>query len=113
MPIPIECEANPAVIKKAIDQALEEADQQKISGAEITPFLLKRVNELSNNESSASNIELIKNNAALGANIAVQLSKLPPLISIDDSIQSNKDSKSQDKVQMDEIEVRIEDQSKP
>ena len=71
VPIPIECEANPAVIKKAIDQALAEADQQKISGAEITPFLLKRVNELSNNESSASNIELIKNNAALGANIAV------------------------------------------
>ena len=67
VPIPIEKEANSAVIRKAIDQALAEADEQKIAGAEITPFMLKRVNEISGGESSASNIELIKNNASIGA----------------------------------------------
>jgi len=49
----------------------------------ITPFLLKRVNELTGGESSASSksfytncadVELIKNNAKLGAEIAVSLS---------------------------------------
>jgi pseudouridine-5'-phosphate glycosidase len=38
----------------------------------ITPFLLKRVNELTGGESSASNVELIKNNAKVGASIAVK-----------------------------------------
>jgi|TARA_B110000285_G_C14748264_1_gene433994 pseudouridine-5'-phosphate glycosidase len=36
--------------------------------------MLKRINELTNGESSASNVELIKNNAALAAKIAVELS---------------------------------------
>jgi pseudouridine-5'-phosphate glycosidase len=47
-----------------------------VSGAKITPFLLKRVNEITGGESSASNIELIKNNARLAGKIAVELSKL-------------------------------------
>lgn len=74
-PIPADKEANPEVIRNAIAQAIKEADEQKISGAKITPFMLKRVNELTNGESSASNVELIKNNANLAAKIAVALSK--------------------------------------
>lgn len=54
VPIPAEKAADTQVIRSAIDQALAEADERKISGAEITPFLLKRVNELSGGESSAS-----------------------------------------------------------
>ncbi len=67
VPIPADKAADSALIKNAIATALSEADAQKIAGAEITPFLLKRVNELTGGESSASNVELIKNNAALGA----------------------------------------------
>ena len=88
MPIPADKEANSAMIRQAIDQALAEADEQKIAGAEITPFLLKRVNEISGGESSASNIELIKNNAALGAKIAWSLSALPPQMTIGEAIKS-------------------------
>lgn len=66
---------------------MQEADQKGIKGAEITPFLLKRVNELTEGESSASSkintffnsyldVELIKNNAKLGAQIACSLSEI-------------------------------------
>jgi len=54
VPVPEDKEANSENIKKAIGQALGEAEAQKVSGFEITPFLLKRVNELTGGESSAS-----------------------------------------------------------
>ena len=73
VPIPEDKAGDSAVIKKSIDQALAEADEQNVSGAEITPFLLKRVAELSEGNSSDANVELIKNNATLGAQIAVAL----------------------------------------
>jgi len=55
---------------------LEEADQKGLKGALISPFILKRINELTKGESSAANVELIKNNAKLGGQVAVQLSKI-------------------------------------
>jgi len=76
VPIPADKAADSALIKKGIEQALEEADQQKIAGALITPFMLKRVNELTGGESAASNVELIKNNAVVGARISKSLSQL-------------------------------------
>ena len=51
-----------------------EANEQQIAGAEITPFLLKRIHELTEGESGASNVELIKNNARIGSQIAIALS---------------------------------------
>jgi len=41
--------------------------EKGIEGAECTPFLLKRINELTNGDSSKSNVALIKNNAKIGA----------------------------------------------
>ena len=76
VPIPEEDKDNIAKISSSIDQALKEADEKQIEGAKITPFLLKRVNELSEGASSKSNVELIKNNARIGAQISVELSKL-------------------------------------
>jgi pseudouridylate synthase len=76
VPIPEEDTEHIEKIRSAIDRALVEADEQKIGGAAITPFLLKRVNELSDGFSSKSNVELIKNNAVVGAKISVELSKL-------------------------------------
>jgi pseudouridine-5'-phosphate glycosidase len=47
-----------------------------VSGRALTPFLLRRINELSKGDSLKSNIALVKNNAALGTAIAVALSRL-------------------------------------
>ena len=62
-------------IEDHIQQSLAEADAHNISGNAITPFLLKRVNERSGGASLSVNIALIKNNAAVGATIAVELAK--------------------------------------
>ena len=44
-----------------------------IQGHQVTPFLLKRIQELTGGESLSANIALIKHNAKIGAQIAVAL----------------------------------------
>lgn len=75
-PIPEEYEMEPAVINKAIDSAIKEAEEKGIKGKESTPFLLAKVKELTEGASLDSNIQLVYNNAKLGAQIAVELSKI-------------------------------------
>jgi len=75
-PIPKAYEMEPAVINKAIDIAVKEAEGKGIKGKESTPFLLARVKELTEGASLDSNIQLVYNNAKLGAQIAVELSKV-------------------------------------
>jgi pseudouridine-5'-phosphate glycosidase len=75
-PIP-ETDALPAdVVEARIDEACREAERAGISGKELTPFLLQRINELTGGRSLAANIALIKNNAALAAQIAVELARI-------------------------------------
>ncbi len=69
-PIPTEFAMPVETINGAIEQALKEADEQGIAGKESTPFLLARVCELTGGNSLDSNIQLVLNNARLGANIA-------------------------------------------
>ncbi|CAM8949657.1 unnamed protein product [Rhodiola kirilowii] len=76
VPIPREQAASGSMIESAIQQALKEAREKNITGSAETPFLLKRVNELTGGASLAANIALVKNNAIIGAKIAVSLSKL-------------------------------------
>ena len=63
-----------ARIKAAIETALGEARVAGVGGSEETPFLLKRVAELTGGASLRRNIELIKRNAGVGGEIAVALS---------------------------------------
>jgi len=59
-----------------IQKALNAATVNKISGKEVTPFLLKYIADNTKGESLEANIALIKHNAKVGAEIAVILSKL-------------------------------------
>jgi pseudouridine-5'-phosphate glycosidase len=52
------------------ETASKEAIAQKIGGQELTPFLLKRVNELTSGKSMRANLTLLLNNARLAAQIA-------------------------------------------
>lgn len=70
-PVPAEQEIAPAVIEKYIQEALKAAAVEKISGKELTPFLLKYIANHTHGESLDANIALIKHNARLGAAIAV------------------------------------------
>lgn len=69
-------EADKEKINEAIALAIKELDEQKIIGKDCTPFLLKRIVELTSGESLEANIALVLNNARLGAKIALEYKKL-------------------------------------
>ena len=74
-PIPVADELELSVMNEAINQAIIEADNEKITGKKITPYLLSKVNEITKGKSLNANIKLIKNNANLAAKIAVYFAK--------------------------------------
>ncbi|XP_078509550.1 uncharacterized protein LOC144769367 [Lissotriton helveticus] len=76
VPIPAEAAASGQEVEEAVQQALSEARQQEVRGKEVTPFVLRRVNELTGGKSLEANLALIRNNAKVGSLIAVSLSKL-------------------------------------
>ncbi|MBL0153901.1 MAG: pseudouridine-5'-phosphate glycosidase [Chitinophagaceae bacterium] len=73
-PIPAALEIAPDEIEKHIQSALAAAAEKKISGKEVTPFLLQHIASHTQGESLEANIALIKHNAEVGARIAVALS---------------------------------------
>jgi len=72
-PIPKDASLADEDIYPFIEQAQLEATA--IKGKDITPFLLKRINELTEGKSLKANVALIKNNALLGGKIAKCLFK--------------------------------------
>lgn len=70
-PIPEVFQMAYAPINQAIDQAIEEANTKGIRGKEISPFLLARIKDLTDGESLKANIQLVKNNAKVAAQLAV------------------------------------------
>lgn len=70
-PIPKEFEIPNEEIEKIIDQAIADEEAAGIKGKESTPFLLARIVELTEGRSLDSNIQLVYNNAKLGAEIAL------------------------------------------
>ncbi|XP_051496517.1 uncharacterized protein LOC127394531 isoform X1 [Apus apus] len=76
VPCPQERAASGQAIEEAIQQALSEARSKGITGKELTPFMLQKLNELTDGKSLDSNLALIQNNARVGSCIAVALSKL-------------------------------------
>ncbi|AKM18677.1 pseudouridine-5'-phosphate glycosidase [Geobacillus stearothermophilus] len=73
-PVPKEEELEESYITAIIEQALKEAEKQHITGKAVTPFLLDRVKTLTGGKSLQANIALVKNNAALAADLARELS---------------------------------------
>lgn len=75
-PIPEQFAMDHEVINQAIDEAIAQAKAQGIHGKETTPFLLAKVKDLTGGDSLTANIALVKNNAALAAQVAAELAKL-------------------------------------
>lgn len=73
-PIPEQYEIKKEEIDVSINEALKQMDAQGIKGKDCTPFLLKTIVELTEGRSLDANIELVLNNARLGAEIAKSLS---------------------------------------
>lgn len=75
-PIPEVAALTHEFIDGTIADAVKEADERGIGRKELTPFLLARINELSGGESLKANIQLVRNNAALAARMAVAYAPL-------------------------------------
>ncbi len=73
VPIPREDEIPREAIEPFIERALREADEQKIVGGAVTPFILARLAELTQGASVRANVALLKNNVAAGAELAKAL----------------------------------------
>jgi pseudouridine-5'-phosphate glycosidase len=73
VPVPAADEIPAEEIEPVILQAVAEASSRGLRSAEVTPFLLSRIAELSGERSLRSNLALLKNNAHVAAQIAVAL----------------------------------------
>ncbi|KAG8012781.1 Pseudouridine-metabolizing bifunctional protein C1861.05 [Nibea albiflora] len=75
VPIPDEHAAVGQEIEEAIQAAVTEASAKGITGRDVTPSILQKVNDLTKGKSLQANIALIHNNAKVGSQIACALSK--------------------------------------
>lgn len=71
-PVPAEFEIASGEMEGHIQQALAAAKENNIRGKEVTPFLLQYIASHTKGESLEANIALIKHNAKVGAEIAVE-----------------------------------------
>lgn len=74
-PIPTAYEMDGNEINHVIEAAVLEAKEKGIAGKATTPFLLAKVTELTRGSSLDANIQLVYNNAKVGAQIAVAFSR--------------------------------------
>jgi pseudouridylate synthase len=75
-PIPEAHALDAGQIEARIEEAVREAKAQGISQKEVTPFLLRRLYELTGGRSLEANMALVESNAALAAQVAVELARL-------------------------------------
>ncbi|CAH2068627.1 unnamed protein product, partial [Iphiclides podalirius] len=76
VPVPAKNAMDEKIIEDAIKSVMEEAKTKNIQGKNITPFILSAVSKATKGTSLNTNIALIKNNAQVGADIAVEFQKL-------------------------------------
>lgn len=74
-PIPAKFELDPEMIERTISQAIHQANEEGISGKDITPFLLQRIFEITKGESLTANIALVRHNAEVAADLALALAE--------------------------------------
>ncbi len=76
-PVPSADEIPADEMKRFIDAAVAEARARGVTGKAVTPFLLSFLFESTGGRSLATNIALVKNNAALAARLAASLVRQP------------------------------------
>ena len=75
-PIPEEYAMDLDYINSNIEAAVEECNRLGIKGKETTPFLLDKIQKLTEGKSLAANIQLVYNNAKVATQIACELSRI-------------------------------------
>ena len=73
VPVPEEDEIPLAAIEPLIERALADSEAAGLRSAEVTPYLLRRIAELTGDRSLRANLALLRNNARVAAAIAAAL----------------------------------------
>lgn len=76
VPVPEEFELSADEVERALKEALDEAARLNIRGKATTPFLLSRMERLSEGKTLESNRALLVNNAGVAARIAASLARI-------------------------------------
>jgi len=66
-------EADAELLESAVERAVAEAEESGLRGSDVTPWLLQRVSELSGGVGLRANLGLLRNNARIAGEIAVEL----------------------------------------
>jgi len=74
-PIPAASEIPRDIIMPFVERVIAEAAEHRIAAKAVTPFLLQRLFELTEGRSLEANIDLVLNNARLGAAIAAEITR--------------------------------------
>ena len=75
VPVPAEAEVDAELLRQVLADSLKQADELKITGRDVTPFLLARMSEQSKGATLKANIALLENNARVAAQIARTLAE--------------------------------------
>lgn len=75
VPVPAEFEIPPTELKTALDAALTLAERERVTGRELTPFLLSRMAQASEGKTLRANIALLEKNARVAAAISGNLNQ--------------------------------------
>lgn len=75
-PLPAAAQLDPATHDRLLADALRAADASCVRGKDITPFLLDYIHQHSNGASVAINLQIVRGNCRLGADIARSWSAL-------------------------------------
>ena len=91
-PIPLAHSIKKERIDTIIAEAIENAEKSGISGHANTPFILKRIRELTGGDSIPANKALIEANVARGTRLAVEYQKLERRYAANQGHGSHEDS---------------------
>lgn len=73
VPVPPEFEVPATTLKSALNESLDQAERQLVTGRQLTPFLLSHMAQVSEGATLRANLALLENNARVAAQIAVAL----------------------------------------
>ena len=70
VPVPAEAEVESSLLQRVLEEAIAEAERERIGGRDLTPFLLARMSQQSEGATLRANIALLENNVRVAAQIA-------------------------------------------
>jgi pseudouridine-5'-phosphate glycosidase len=76
VPVPQEFEVDAEQLRRVLNEALEKAEREAITGRDVTPFLLSQMAQFSEGATLRANISLLENNARVAGEIAKALSDM-------------------------------------